>query len=131
METMKYKIYITAIVLILGTSLYGQKVSRTLEVYSITEYIDGFVIKAIDTVRFDTLNIITIKSKKPVSKVKKIRVGQVYSFTYEDLISKLLTVSTNSHVAKIKSTIVWRKEDGYNNLPVYSTNIRGLWLISD
>lgn len=117
--------------LIFGTSVLGQKYSRTLEVCSITEYIDGYVIKAFDSVRFDTLSIITTKSIKPSSSVKKIEVGQKYKFEYEDLISRLLTVSTNSHVAKIKSTIIWRKEDGFNNLPMYSTNIKGLWLLCD
>jgi len=128
---MKFKVYITACLLVFGTSVIGQKYSRTLEVYSITEYIDGFVIRAFDSVKFDTLSIITIKSSKPNLNVKKIEVGQKYKFEYEDLISKLITVNTNSHVAKIKSTIIWRKENGFNNLPVYSTNIKGLWLLCD
>lgn len=106
----------------------GQTKSKLLKVYCITEYIDGYVIKGVDTTSSDTLNIISVKkiinNKK---KYKKIIVGEKYNFEYTDYISSAASVAS-SFVLRIKSTIVWRNGDDKRNKPVYSENMKDLWI---
>lgn len=103
--------------------------SSRLKIYSITEYIDGYVIKGIDTSKSDTLSIISVKdSIKNKRKFKKIAVGEEYNFEYDDLVGNMAAVPPNSFVVRIKTTVVWRHGDGAKNIPVFSRNMKGLWI---
>lgn len=108
---------------------FAQTQSRRLEIYSITEYIDGYVIKAIDTSKSDTLNIVSVKDAiKSQRNFEKLIVGKKYNFEFEDVINQMAAVPPNTFVARIKTTVVWRGGDGMNNKPVYSRNTKGLWI---
>lgn len=108
---------------------FAQIQSRKLEIYSITEYIDGYVIKAIDTSKSDTLNIVSVKSSiKSKRNFEKLIVGKKFNFEFEDVINQMAAMPPNTFVARIKTTVVWRGGDGMNNIPVYSRNTKGLWI---
>lgn len=112
------------------SSSFAQKESKVLKVYSITEYIDGYVIKAIDTLHStDTLNIISTKEHVKNKKgFEKITVGQKYSFEYEDYVKKMAAAPQENFVIRIKSTVIWSPKDGIKNRPVFSKNTKGLWI---
>lgn len=108
---------------------YAQTKSRVLEIYSITEYIDGYVIKVIDNSQHDTLNIISVKNAVRCNRnFQKMIVGQKYDFQFEDLIRQAAATPLTNLVARIKNTVVWSINDGMNNIPVYSKNTKGLWI---
>ena len=46
---------------------FAQSKSKLLTVYAISEYIDGYIIQAIDTSTIDTLRIATSKKEKVTS----------------------------------------------------------------
>lgn len=129
MEKMRTIVLIVVFLLVSTPTCYSQSNKRILEVYSITEYVDGFLIRAFDSTKNDTINIISIKDS--ISKrrhFQRIKVGKKYLFEYEDLILKLASVPSNSHVAKIKTTVIWKKDDGVKNRPFYAVNTKGLWI---
>ena len=108
---------------------FSQIEKKTLVVYSITEFIDGYVIRAIDTVKSDTVSIVSAKvAFKGNRKFKKIVVGNSYSFEFTDLINTMSASALNGFVARIKTTIVWKPQDGIENAPVYSKDMKGLWI---
>lgn len=114
---------------ILHSFSFAQTQSRRLEIYSITEYIDGYVIKAIDTSKSDTLSVVSVKEAiKNKRNFEKLIVGKKYSFEFEDVLSQMAAVPTNTFVARIKTTVVWKGGDGMSNRPVYSRNTKGLWI---
>jgi hypothetical protein len=108
---------------------FAQKKNKELEIYCITEYIDGYVIKAVDLSKHDTISVIslkeTIESKRGFTKML---VGKKYNFEFEDLVSDMSAAPLNSIVIRIKTTVVWRHGDGVNNIPVYARNTKGLWI---
>ena len=124
------KLFCSMFFLIMLHSLsLAQTQSRRLEVYSITEYIDGYVIKAIDTSKSDTLNIISVKDVvKNKRNFKKIVIGKEYNFEYEDYVSKMAATAPNSFVLRIKTTVVWKDSDDNKKRPVFSKNVKGLWI---
>ena len=124
------KIFGSVFFLVMLHSLsFAQTQNRRLEIYSITEYIDGYVIKAIDTSKSDTLNIISVKSAiKSKRNFKKMTVGKEYNFEYEDYIGKMAAIAPNSFVIRIKTTVVWRDSDENKNRPVFSKNVKGIWI---
>lgn len=108
---------------------FAQTKSKVLEIYSITEYIDGYVIKVIDAPSHDTLNIISVKNAIICKRnLQKMIVGQKYNFQFEDLIRQAEATTLSNLVARIKSTVVWSINDGIKNIPVYSKNTKGLWI---
>jgi hypothetical protein len=108
---------------------FSQIEKKTLVVYSITEFIDGYVIRAIDTVKVDTVSIVSAKvAFKGNRKFKKIVVGSSYGFEFTDLINTMSASALNGFVARIKTTIVWKPQDGIENAPVYSKDMKGLWI---
>jgi hypothetical protein len=113
----------------LYSSSFAQSQNKALEIYSITEYIDGYVIKAIDTSKSDTLSIISAKEKiANKHKFEKMVVGRTYNFEYEDYVNKMAAIPTKGFVVRIKSTIVWRDSDENKNRPFFSKNTKGLWI---
>ena len=118
------------ILLVLYSSSFAQIQSKILEVYSITEYIDGYVIKAIDTSKPDTLNIVSTKEAVTSKRnYEKLVVGKKYKFEYEDYLKTMSAMPTNGLVIRIKTTLVWRDSDENKNRPVFSKNMKGLWII--
>ena len=108
---------------------FSQINSKVLVVYSITEYIDGYVVKAIDTVKSDTLNIVSAKDTfKGNKNYEKIIVGKEYEFEFADLINTMSPTELNNFAARIKTTVIWKPGDGIKNAPVYSKNMKGLWI---
>lgn len=103
---------------------FTQVKSKALKVYCITEYIDGYVIKAIDTSKLDTLNIISVKEViKSNRNFKKLIVGKDYKFKYED--SKMAAMPTNNFVIRIRTTVVWRGTDDNKERPVFLKTLKG------
>jgi hypothetical protein len=108
---------------------FAQTQSRRLEIYSITEYIDGYVIAAIDTSKADTVNLISVKdARRGKGHFEKMVVGKEYNFEYVDYISKMAAISPNSFVIRIKTTVVWRDSDENKKRPVFARNTKGLWI---
>ena len=123
---------IISITLILSLLLFnvsfGQTKSKLLKIYCITEYIDGYVIKAVDTINHDTLNIISTKETIiNQKKYRKLLVGKEYNFEYNDYVSSAAAVA-NSFAIRIKTTIVWRNSNSVKDRPVFSQNTKGLWI---
>lgn len=123
---MKYLSLLIAFSSILCLSSFGQMNSKMLKVYCISEYIDGYVIKAVDTTSNDTLNIISPKEVVEKSKrFERIMVGNSYNFKYSNYLPGGVA-SAKSFVIRIKTTIIWRSEDRVEDRPVFSQNTRGL-----
>lgn len=126
---MKRIIIIIFIGVILQSFCFAQAQNKRLKIYSITEYIDGYVMKAVDTSKHDTLNIVSAKETiKNKQGVKKLLVGEIYNFEYEDYVSKMAAMPTNNFVIRIKTTVVWKDGDAIKDRPVFAKNIQGLWI---
>lgn len=108
---------------------FSQVENRILEVFCITEYIDGYIIKAIDKLKSDTLNIISLKdNSKHSSHYEKIIVGKKYTFKFEGIANRMPAMPPNELIVRIKITVVWKDGDGVNNMPVFARNMRGLYI---
>lgn len=127
---MEKRIILIFLFLMFFLSIFAQIENRKLEVYSITEYIDGYVIKAIDTSKSDTLFIVSTKDSDIFNKddIEKIVIGGKYNFEFENFAKKMSAIPPNSFVMRIKTTVIWKNGDGYKNMPVFSKNINGLWI---
>ena len=122
---------VSLIFLITGlcSSCFAQKESRTLKIYSITEYIDGYLIKAIDSLKRDTLNIISVKDTNiNEQKFERMIVGRKYNFEYEDYVNTSAAMSPENFIIRIRTTVVWRGSDENRDRPVFAKNIKGLWI---
>lgn len=116
-------------VIVLSVSSFAQIKSRALEIYSITEYKDGYVIKAIDTSKFDTLNIISPKEAiRQKRGYEKMIVGSSYNFKFEDLVNQMAAMPTKGFAVRIKTTVVWKSGDRINQMPIFSKNTKGLFI---
>lgn len=114
--------------LLLSIVAFGQTKSKCFKIYCITEYIDGYVIKAVDTINHDTLNIISVKENiLSQKKYRKLLVGKEYNFEYNDYVSSAAAVA-NSFAIRIKTTVVWRDSNAIKDRPVFAQNIKGLWI---
>lgn len=110
-------------------SCFSQVKKGVFRVYCITEYIDGYVIKAIDTGKNDTLNIVSVKKDLLWKKNhKKIEVGKIYTLCFQALIAHMAAAPPDSFVIRIKQTVIWRNGDGIKNLPVFALGTWGLWV---
>src|ERR1700754_445751 len=126
---MKYVYGLLILVLSMPFSLWAQSESRKLTVYSITEYSDGYVIKAIDALKLDTLSIISKKAvPEKMEKYRKIVVGRKYAFKIENIAKNLAAMPPNNFVVRIKTTVVWRNGDRVKDMPVFAKNIEGLYV---
>ncbi len=126
---MKYVYGLLILVLSMPFSLWAQSESRKLTVYSITEYSDGYVIKAIDALKLDTLSIISKKAvPKKMEKYRKMVVGRKYAFKIENIGESLAAMPPNNFVVRIKNTVVWRNGDRVKDMPVFAKNIEGLYV---
>ena len=77
--------------------LVKQTKSKLLKIYCISEYIDGYVIKAVDTINLDTLDIISAKETIiNQKKYRKLLVGKEYNFEYNDYVSSAAAVATTT-----------------------------------
>lgn len=125
---MKRLISTIIFVLMLNTLCLAQQMqNKRLKIYSITEYIDGYVIKGIDTSNSDTLNIISLKGVvKSKNKYKRLLVGETYNFEYEDYISSIAAMPIDNFKIRIKTTILWSDGDNIKERPVFSKNTRNL-----
>jgi hypothetical protein len=122
-------VFLLTVLIMLHLFCFAQIQSKRLKVYSITEYIDGYVIAAIDSTKSDTLNIISVKDTiKDGQSLEKIIVGKEYNFKYEDYINKMAAMPPDNFVIRIKKTVVWRGRDDYKKRPVFSMNTKGLWI---
>jgi hypothetical protein len=106
---------------------YCQQTSRVLTIYSITEYVDGYVIRGIDESKRDTVSIVSVKvTDEANQEYKKILVGEKYKFELEDIANNMAAVPPNNFVVRIKTTVVWKQGDGIKNMPSFSTNTKGI-----
>ena len=108
---------------------FSQVGKRQLEIYSITEYMGGYVIKGIDRGKGDTLNIVTLKDTVPAAKdYEKILVGKTYNFEYR--LSIMAAAPPCSLVIRMGTTVLWTCKDPVNHIPVFAENAIGLWIKS-
>ncbi len=118
------------ILFLFSNSLLSVSQNKSLKVYSITEYIDGYVIQGIDAQNLDTLIIISPKEKIINHKeYKKIIVGEQYIFDTYDILSHMSALPLENFMIRIKTTIVWKyNDDKYNEIPVYAKNIKDIYI---
>jgi hypothetical protein len=110
-------------------SLLAQTENKKLAVYSITEYSDGYVIKAIDALKADTVSIISEKDTlRKMEGYRKIEVGKKYTFEIEYIAKQFAAMPPNNFVVRIKTTVVWRNGDRAKDIPVFGRNIKGLFI---
>lgn len=114
---------------IIFNSSSAQTKGRVLEVYSITEYKDGYLIRAIDSSSSDTLDIISDRgTDKPKKGYEKICVGNRYGFELEDRMSQMAAAPNSNLVVRIKTTVVWRSGDPMDKRPVFAKNTSGIFI---
>ncbi|NIG56501.1 hypothetical protein [Chitinophaga sp. Cy-1792] len=115
--------------ILLQSLCLAQTQNRRLKIYSITEYMDGYVIKGIDTSNYDTLNIVSVKDTVPKKQgTKRLCVGNIYNFKYEDYVSQAAAMPVENFVIRIKTTVVWNGGDCIKDRPVFGRNIKGQWM---
>jgi hypothetical protein len=115
--------------LFITLSCFSQANNGVFKVYCITEYIDGYVIRAVDTDKKDTLNIVS--PKETYSKrhdYERIQVGKTYTFYYQNQIAQMAAVPPESFAVRIKRTVIWKNGDGVKSIPVFASNTKGLWI---
>ncbi|MHA4807470.1 hypothetical protein ACX0G9_05170 [Flavitalea flava] len=108
---------------------FSQTETRILKVHDIRGYNDGYVIQAVDPTNADTLNIITdLKDPEKKHLYEKIVIGEKYKFEFDNPAKHLSGRPIKDLVLVIKTTVIWKIEDGLKNMPVYSTNMKGLYI---
>jgi hypothetical protein len=121
------KYFCLVLLLLINTYLFSQE--KTLKIYSITEYIDGYVILGIDTTKSDTLMII---SKKEIvsdfEKYSRLEVGELYLFQIDDKIRKMAAMPPENFTVRIVTTIIWKNGDEIKNIPVFAKNIKDRYI---
>jgi hypothetical protein len=109
--------------------LNGQTIIRTLKVIGITKYKDGCLIKAIDTVRLDTVNLISVKKsvwrKRNYTRIVE---NHLYKFEYADLSKTVGAAPIETLSVTLKSTVVWTGRDDPDHMPAFLKNTKGLWI---
>lgn len=113
--------------LLLPLTSLGQAKSKILRIYSITEYIRGYVIKAVDTINYDTLSLSSVK-ERIINKEGYIEllVGKEYNFKYDDYLSS--SVAVGSFVIRMGNEVIWRNGDSTRSRPIKALNVKGLWI---
>lgn len=103
--------------------------TRLLEIYSITEYADGYLLNAIDRTKGDTLNIVSVDTSKRAPRgYEKMFVGGNYEFELENPASAM-AASSGSIVIRIRTTVVWKNGDPIKKMPVFAKNTKGAFII--
>jgi len=126
---MKKLISILFFTITCNSFLFAQSESKLLEVYSITEYVDGYVIKGTDKSKLDTVQIISAKDTLFDScNYVKLIVGHEYIFAISDIGSNMAAMPPENFLVRIRSTVVWRYGDNVKDLPVFSKNTKGLYI---
>ena len=102
---------------------------KKLKVCNLVEYKDGYVIKAIETDKSDTIIIISARSCL-INKhsYKKLQVGNIYNFIIDDRIKNISAIPIQNFVVRIKKTVVWKSGDDISKIPVFSLNCKGIWI---
>jgi hypothetical protein len=117
------------ILFILANSLLFFSQNKSLKVYSITEYIDGYVIKGIDTLNSDTLLIISSKDTLiNYNEYKKVIVGCQYVFDINNIDSQMSALPPENFIIRIKTTIIWKNDGKTNKIPVFANNIKDIYI---
>jgi len=117
------------ILFVFANSLLSFSQNKSLNVYSITEYIDGYVIKGIDTLNSDTLLIISSKDTLiNYNEYKKIVVGCQYVFDINNIASHAAPLPPGSFTIRIKTTIIWKNDGKTNKIPVFANNIKDIYI---
>ena len=117
------------ILFVFANSLLSFSQNKSLNVYSITEYIDGYVIKGIDTLNSDTLLIISSKDTLiNYNEYKKIIVGCQYVFDINNIVSHMAALPPGTFTIRIKTTIIWKNDGKTNKIPVFANNIKDIYI---
>lgn len=119
-------------VITLSQSLaFCQTKSHELQVYSITEFEDGFVITTVDKLNSDTLRIVSVRDPSVVSnnKYQKIEVGKRYKFELDKIAENMAALPSGSLTVRIKTTVVWTARDGIKKMPAYAKNVKDRFVI--
>jgi len=106
----------------------AQSELKSLEVFSITEYQDGYFIVAVDQAKSDTTYIISEKYEGRLGK-KFVRItpGLTYRFELIDILATSAAHPTELTVMRIRSTVVWRHGSRLK-APVLCKNLKGNWI---
>ena len=85
-DKMKYIYSILICLVSAPVSLWAQTGNIKLTIYSITGYSDGYLIKAVDALTGDTLNLISERdTSEKIKGYKKIMIGEKYAFKIDDI----------------------------------------------
>lgn len=110
-------------------SSFSQIEGKMIKIYSITEYEDGYVIKGIDENSNDTLSIISKRDTLwDKSGYERLQVGNKYRVQVENRVGRMSAMPLEHFVVRIVSTIVWKNGDGTRDIPLFSNNIKDLYV---
>ena len=113
-------------------SSFSQTNCRLLRIYCITEYEDGYVIKGIDENSNDTLSIISKRDTMwNKSGYERLQVGNKYRVQVENRVGRMSAMPLEHFVVRIVSTIVWKNGDRVRDIPLFSNNIKDLYIKED
>jgi len=126
---MKSGFFVVFVCFLFSCESSAQTIQRRLRVWSITEYVDGYVIKAIDPLKSDTINIVSMKDSVCSSnkKLEKIKIDGTYNFMLEDRLANLVPGSYRVNL-RIKQTILWNDTEPYEKRPFYASNMCDLFI---
>lgn len=115
--------------IIISLAAFSQTESKKLSVYSISEFSDGYMIRGIDSLKGDTLIVISKTGKpKHMKGYRKIEVGGRYTFKVDDVGKQFAAMPPSNFVIRIKNTVVWKYGDRVKDMPVFATNTKGLFI---
>lgn len=123
---MKRVLIIISLGIVFSAHAQSPTIRRVLKVIYKNEYLDGAFLCAVDTSTYDTIRVVSEKRTScRKSGCKQVIVGKVYIFFLKDVYGRMHQPMPGL-VMKLKTTVVWRSNDGYKNIPLLAENMRGL-----
>lgn len=98
----------------------------TLEVYSITEYVDGFVIKGNSSEY--TITIVSLRDSASLIGYENLKVGHKYTFELYDIRMEMSPMPLKGFVYKISNTVLWKEGDNIEDFPLSAKNLNGRFI---
>lgn len=99
------------------------------KILSFNKYSDGALLRAVDSLKGDTVNIISVSNNMRHSRdYEKIKVDSSYLISIRKLPGSQAYFDENFTI-RIKYTVVWKYNDGIKNIPVIAINTNGLYIL--
>lgn len=129
---MKAIVTLVFVLFVFNSITYAQdEENRKLKVIHIDSYDDGYLIKALDTLKHDTLNITSAKFPFKIGtkhRYQKISIGGVYNFLLFSRDSFAQPILEGNLIIKLRHTIIWKNGDDVRKVPFISKNMNGLYV---